>query len=118
MECENNADSMRKWREEKEEKKKASKKIYYEKNKVKISQEHVEKKSKMSEEKRTRASLNTGCRGVAATATAKMLSTERVSFARKKQQQKRKKNEEKGLARKDLGDIMTRNKLAYLQDNP
>lgn len=71
----------------------------------------------MSKEKRTRASLNTGCRGGAATATAKMLSTERVSFARKKQQQKRKKNE-KGLARKDLGDIMTRNELAYLQDNP
>lgn len=71
----------------------------------------------MSEEKRTRASLNTGCRGGAATATTKMLSTERVSFARKKQQQKRK-NEEKGLARKDLGDIMTRNEVAYLQDNP
>lgn len=98
-------------------KEKGLKKIYYDKNKVKISQEHVEKKSKMSEEKRTRASLNTGCRGGAATATAKMLSTERVSFARKKQQQKRK-NKEKGLARKDLGDIMTRNELAYLQDNP
>lgn len=98
-------------------KEKGLKKIYYEKNKVKISQEHVEKKSKTSEEKRTRASLNTGCRSGAATATAKMLSTERVSFARKKQQQKRK-NEEKGLARKDLGDIMTRNELAYLQDNP
>ena len=44
MERENNAESMRKWRENKEEKKKASKKKHYEKNKVKIAQQYVEKK--------------------------------------------------------------------------
>jgi len=43
MERENNAESMRKWREKKE-KKKASKKKHYEKNKVKIAQQYVEKK--------------------------------------------------------------------------
>ena len=84
MEHENNAESMRKWREKKEEKKKASKKKYYEKNKVKISQMYVEKKSKMAEEKRTRASLNRGCRNVAATATAKTSSAERVRKLRQK----------------------------------
>jgi len=36
----------------------------------------------------------------------------------KKPQKKRKKNKENSLARKDLRDIMTRNELAYLLDNP
>lgn len=100
MEHENNAESMRKWREEKEEKKKASKKKYYEKNKVKISQQYVEKKSKMAEEKRTRASLNTSCRGGAATATAKTLSTERVrKFRQKKAAEKEEEERRKGLSK-------------------
>lgn len=84
MEPENSAESMRKWREKKEEKKKAAKKNYYEKNKVKISQLHVEKKSKMAEGKRTRASLNRGCRGGAVTASAKASSAERVRKLRQK----------------------------------
>ena len=87
MERENNAESMRNWREKKKEKEKASKKKHYEKNKVKISQQYVEKKSKMAEEKRTHAPLNTRCRGGAATTTAK--STERVrEFRQKKAAQK------------------------------
>ena len=57
MERENNAESMRNWSEKKKEKEKASKKKHYEKNKVEIFQQYVEKKSKMAEEKRTCAPL-------------------------------------------------------------
>ena len=100
MERENNAESMRKWREKKEEKKKASKKKYYEKNKVKISQQYVEKKSKMAEEKRPRASSNTGRRGRTATATAKTLSTERVrKFRLKKAAEKEEEERRKRLSK-------------------
>ena len=103
---------------EERRKEKGLKEKYYDKNKVKISQLHVKKKSQMPKEKRTHVSRNSGCRSRAATATAKTSSTERVRKLRqKKSQKKRKKNEENGLARKDLRDIVTRNKLAYLKDN-